>query len=974
MGYKNLKYYDNRAGVDSRTNEVRKPEAYARDNENSVYSNRDDIEKRRGGKIISDDGPAFGNFVLRQVDPDTLTKIDKPIGMNENGYLMERQDATLNVSYSGGATACLVRFFYDTATDEFRFRTFEDGVQDLDIAVGIGKDEGSPTDLSSLASTIDGDASYTATITGTGTIPAAYLELIKDHDLQSSDLALKAYEWIKCHTSMTNAEATITESSASGLVTEASDKINSTAHPFSDLDVVFYETTGTPIGGLENRQMYYVRNSGANDFELSLIFDGAIVDLTDDGTGDHTFTKWDFAGINTRRNRDQSSLELASFTQLNNVSYFTDGGFLWKYDGLAAYRAGLPELAENGLPPVKTGSGGSLSSGTYQYRFRYKYKDASGNILYSDYIDRTVSSVTAGDSLTWNGMIPLRRELMFPCFNANASSTQTSSAGSQWTINVSSGHNLKAGMMAVFWDDIGLFYAALKIESVTDTSITTEDPGTGLRISTTAFTGSDRIFGGLFRTESGVVGDARGNVDPGPMEVEIYRTTAGGSVFYYEASEYVADDSNSISHESTISDSTLQDNEIFSESGIFPKEPKIAKYISNWQNQLVQAGRPPEDIANIFKRLIKANSAPTAEIVEADIAATDFFYWDDTLFLEGFPKDGLHEESVYTNRGDDITGLAPNKDAFFVFKDQSMALVTGTLGLNNIQREILESDRGCISHSSIRDVQGSLVWLDANYGFQTIVAGQLPKTVGVAINNIVKENARSGATRLVLNKAVAVNYELDDKYICAIPAESESSSGDLYTNGNAKICVLDYAEYDLDKFRMAWHYWSGVDMSGGLYVIDNELFWSSRRYSSDLSSMKYEHWKQSNLGDAWDYQDHDQAIAWSWWTAFFRGSEPSIDKTFNNLVLKCATDTSNESFAVEVEQYGNYEPDRLLGEYSKTFTKVAQSIKKNLNFPLVSQKLESTSFKFKNSQEQTNVSISGFEVFIEGEFDTEYRY
>lgn len=974
MGYKTLKFYDNRAGVDSRTNDVRKPENYARDCANSIYSNRDDIEKRKGGKIISDDGPGFGNFVLRQVDPDTLEKIDKPIGMDEDGYLRERQSATLSVSYSGGATACLARLFYDTSNSEFRFQTFEDGTLDLDVSLGIGKDEVSPTDLADLQSTIDGDANYSASVSGTDSIPAAYLELVKDHDLADSDLELTAYEWKKAHTSMTNAEASITEASASGLVTEGSDKVNSTSHPFADGDLVLYETDDTAIGGLEDKSLYWVRNSGANDFELSATSNGDIIDLKDDGVGNHTFTKWDFVGLNTRRRRNEENHELTSFAQQNNVAYFTDGGFLWKYDGIAAYRAGLPELAQSGVPPTQGTSGGSLtSSAVYKWRFRYRYRDASGNIIYSDYVDRSITLTGSAVKMTFNDLSPVRRELMFPCFNANAASTQSNSAGSDWTVTVTSGHNLKAGMMAVYYDNNLGQYSTSKILSVTSTTITMEAISVSNQISTTAFTGSDRIFGGLYQVDSGA--NLIGERDPGALVVEVYRTQANGSVFYKEADVYVADDSNNVVHESTVSDANLLLGDgPFDEVGIFPKEPRIAKYISTWQNQLIQGGRPPESTVRQYKRMEKANALSNELIEEDDIAAADFFYWNDALFIEGFPKDGLHEDDVYTNRGDSVTGIAPNKDSLFVFKDQSMALVTGNVALNNVAVEMLETDRGCISHSSIKDVQGSLVWLDQNYGFQTIIAGQLPKSVGISINNIVKENPRSGESKRILNKAVAVNFEFDDKYICAIPAESLTSDGERYSNGNGLICVFDYAEYELDRFRMAWHYWSGIDMTGGLYVIDNELFWSSRRYSSDLSSLKFEHWKQSNLADAWDYQDHNEGISWFWQTAFLNGGSQSIDKIFNNLLVKSSTDTVNDSFDLEIEQYGNYEPDRLLGQITKTFSKVAQAIKKNINYQLATPKLESASFKLKNSQEQTNVSISGVEVYIEGEFDTEYKY
>lgn len=82
---------------------------------------------------------------------------------------------------------------------------------------------------------------------------------------------------------------TKTESSAAGLITEASNKVNISSHGFIDDRAVYYTTTGTAIGGLTSGTFYFVRAAGANDFELSLTAGGAAIDLTDDGTGTHTF-------------------------------------------------------------------------------------------------------------------------------------------------------------------------------------------------------------------------------------------------------------------------------------------------------------------------------------------------------------------------------------------------------------------------------------------------------------------------------------------------------------------------------------------------------------------------------------------------------------------------------------------------------------------------------------------------------------
>lgn len=82
----------------------------------------------------------------------------------------------------------------------------------------------------------------------------------------------------------------VTGSSAPGLVDEATDTITITAHGLSSGQRVEYNSTVADITGLTSGSLYFVRNVTANTFQLSSTAAGAIIDLTDDGTGDHTFS------------------------------------------------------------------------------------------------------------------------------------------------------------------------------------------------------------------------------------------------------------------------------------------------------------------------------------------------------------------------------------------------------------------------------------------------------------------------------------------------------------------------------------------------------------------------------------------------------------------------------------------------------------------------------------------------------------
>jgi len=68
------------------------------------------------------------------------------------------------------------------------------------------------------------------------------------------------------------------------------DKLDITAHGYSNDLVLQMTTSGTLPGGLLLATTYFVINVTANDFEVSLTKGGSAVDITDDGTGTHTAT------------------------------------------------------------------------------------------------------------------------------------------------------------------------------------------------------------------------------------------------------------------------------------------------------------------------------------------------------------------------------------------------------------------------------------------------------------------------------------------------------------------------------------------------------------------------------------------------------------------------------------------------------------------------------------------------------------
>lgn len=73
----------------------------------------------------------------------------------------------------------------------------------------------------------------------------------------------------------------------------ATDLITSNAHGLKSRDMVVLTTTDTLPAGLATNTVYYVINETTNTFQLSAQKDGSPVNITDAGTGTHTFTMHD---------------------------------------------------------------------------------------------------------------------------------------------------------------------------------------------------------------------------------------------------------------------------------------------------------------------------------------------------------------------------------------------------------------------------------------------------------------------------------------------------------------------------------------------------------------------------------------------------------------------------------------------------------------------------------------------------------
>lgn len=373
--------------------------------------------------------------------------------------------------------------------------------------------------------------------------------------------------------------------------------------------------------------------------------------------------------------------------------------------------------------------------------------------------------------------------------------------------------------------------------------------------------------------------------------------------------------------------------------------PRACKYFAQFQGQLVQAGRPLYKIiidtivgtTSSYYPSIGANATPDNQTLYTEANLCDFqsIYWADALAPEGFSLDGVHEITMDTKFSDKITGIAQNKDALFVFKTRSTGLVTGEIANNDVFLEILEADAGCISHRSIVDVRGSLIWLDGVNGFYSCVAGRLPVNIGYPIQDYTKINVG----KLNFRKATAANNRKESLYMCAV---------------GSTMFVFDYADKGMDQ-RNCWYIWDRTQANSMMYdTNDNLLFFDGTRT-----------WRMKVTNTKYDFTDHKSAIPMVLNTAWFTQGYPTIDKHYVGFWINSV----QGDFTLTVKQYGNFLDDQIASQGNVSFpieSSSKKAIKQQVKAAL--PKLSSISFGIENAEKNKWVRLQGYELQYSPDF------
>lgn len=299
--------------------------------------------------------------------------------------------------------------------------------------------------------------------------------------------------------------------------------------------------------------------------------------------------------------------------------------------------------------------------------------------------------------------------------------------------------------------------------------------------------------------------------------------------------------------------------------------PPKGRYLSTFKNCLVVSGQY-ENANNVQYSLPYSTS--TLEI------GSEYFPNDDNAVI------------VESKEGDRITALYPFRDVLYVFHDSSISTLSGDIGVletPSVRSVSQEAGIGCVSNSSIQELNGQVVFLSSK-GFYSLYNTIQVRKFSEIIDNLFIDTS---SINRQLNRSVSFIWEEKELFISIIPELTlEQSSGKYILN--KENCLLLAYDYSKD----AWLRWDNLEFTGGAASFKDEIYFSKIDTSSN-----YKVCKLSNDNVAEDYSDEGSAINFYYETNWESLNQPSIPKKFLRLrmhFMDVDKDFENDGFSLKI--------------------------------------------------------------------------
>lgn len=641
--------------------------------------------------------------------------------------------------------------------------------------------------------------------------------------------------------------------------------------------------------------------------------------------------------------RNDSDFENMSAVVLSNVLYLSGGGYDWpqKYDGQTLFRMGLPR-------PINTnwvangGATGSITGVYYHYYIRYVQRDAAGQVIEGSYQTPIFTPAASPPALVNDSFnVTFGNVLAASGFNTDGALVNGAQAGVNIVV-VTAGHTMKVGDVACLKSGTGVI--TRNVTAITATSVT---------------------------LDGATVTVANGDAISNNLTVQVFRTASMATWLPDVTTHYLAFEVPNNSFAATtvvkdsLSDAQIASNAIFVDSKLPRNLPTKFKYFASFQSNLIASG----DLT--YPRTV----------FWADAAGPE--YWNTSRGQDCDSEDGGY-----------VTGLAPTNDTAGVFTKKTVSVMSGDIANDDVVISLLTRDVGCEAHLSIKESSGITTWW-SDKGPYYMKGGSIPRPlgeeydqegnlVGGRIDPIMDQSLLLTNQKLNFKRAVSFNDRVAKEYITFVPAE-ETQGGEVVSNSYSSVFVYNYD-------RDAWLRWINMDMTSGIALYNDEVFFQERHYSPYLLAVRNLLYRRLYRDEPDSYQDDRSAIDFDYGSCWEADGRPEAFKKFLRLevykleetAIAAANVNPNTRYAqgtLRCDQEVDFIEDQVVatipfeadttgyGDNAYGVDTYGDPIADFTVRNLKRSKYKSTRFRFKNSEHQKNVIISGWDM----EFATPYK-
>jgi hypothetical protein len=348
------------------------------------------------------------------------------------------------------------------------------------------------------------------------------------------------------------------------------------------------------------------------------------------------------------------------------------------------------------------------------------------------------------------------------------------------------------------------------------------------------------------------------------LRINIYRTLQGqsfgvnGELFLVASIPNNSDGTAVQVYVDDIADAEL--GRQFDDPDQLPNPPPISKYLKAFGNQLFYAGGARGNPENSDRVFFSQGNEP-----ESVALASNFFN--------------------VPNVDDDITGIGVAGTTLVTTKNQSLWAATGNFlsGQIDVVQIAPGTNIGCVAHATIASV-GTLMYFLHTNGVYAITENQLyptdpfgnPIPLSLAIDALFRTTNFLPQTRYQYKRAVALNYTKDNQYLLFLPCE-DSQSTIRTANAFSTILCYDYQEKN-------WFPWFNMNAAGGMFVINDDLYFQERRFSA-VDGNTANLYKQHRFYRLIDHADHAGPQRAEWKSSWEDLGQPEVRKKFCRCVL-----------------------------------------------------------------------------------------